>query len=104
MLAFVLVNCNMEKSESVEMAARKVAGVIDVHSTTGIYDLIIRAEGKDESRLGKVIRKIKKIAGITATLTSIVYNPSSDAEARTSDKVVTILSYRKPVNDEGGLV
>jgi DNA-binding Lrp family transcriptional regulator len=76
-LAFVLVNCDMEKSKSVETAVKKVAGVTDVHSTDGIYDMIIRAEGEDESRLREVIKRIKRIAGVTATLTSIVYKPSS---------------------------
>jgi DNA-binding Lrp family transcriptional regulator len=102
-LAFVLVNCIMEQSESVERAVRKVAGVTDVYSTTGIYDVIARAEGKDESKLGNVIRKIKSISGVTATLTSIVYNDPSkdDVEAAGSDNAVTILSYNKPINDDG---
>ena len=103
-LAFVLVNCDMEKSESVERAAKKVEGVTDVYSTTGIYDLIVRAEGDDESNLGRVIRKIKQIAGITATLTNIVYNPSSDVETAAPNKVVTNPSYKKPINDDGGSV
>jgi DNA-binding Lrp family transcriptional regulator len=68
----------MEKSESVERAAKKVSGVVDVHCTDGIYDMIIRAEGEDESRLAEVIRRIKRIDGVTATLTSIVYKPSSN--------------------------
>lgn len=76
MVAFILVNCDIEKSESVEAAAKRLAGVVDVHPTDGIYDMIIRAEG-DESRLGEVIKRIKRIGGVTATLTSIVYKPSS---------------------------
>jgi DNA-binding Lrp family transcriptional regulator len=67
----------MEKSESVERAARKVEGVVDVYSTNGMYDLILRAQGEDELTLGHIVKKIKRIAGVTATLTSIVYDSGS---------------------------
>lgn len=97
-IAFILVNCDMEESESVERAAKKVAGVIDVHSTDGIYDMIIRAEGEDESKLGETIKKIKRINGVTATLTSIVYNLSSNG----SSAVVGNPAYKIPINDDGG--
>lgn len=98
-LAFVLVNCDIDRSESIEMAARKIAGVSDVHSTNGIYDLIIRAEVEDESRLAEVIRKIKKMAGIRATLTSIVYNTTN-----WSRSIVGNQPYGKLMNDVGEVV
>lgn len=99
MFAFVLVNCDMEKSESVNVAAKKLVGVIDVHSTDGIYDMIIRAQGEDESKLGETIKKIKRIAGITATLTTIVYSPSSKIRS----SVVGVPPYKIPIKDDGGM-
>jgi DNA-binding Lrp family transcriptional regulator len=85
-LAFVLVNCDLDSSESIQNAARRIAGVADVHSTSGMYDLIIRAEGEDESRLAEVISKIKRMAGIRATLTSIVYNTANWARSVVGDQ------------------
>jgi DNA-binding Lrp family transcriptional regulator len=95
-LAFVLVNCDIAMSESITAAAKKVAGVADVHSITGLYDLIIRADVEDESRLRDVIKKVKQLTGIRATLTNIVYNPTRP--------IVGTEPYQKPINDDAEVV
>ncbi|HXG05781.1 MAG TPA: Lrp/AsnC ligand binding domain-containing protein [Nitrososphaera sp.] len=76
-MAFVFVNCAFDQNSSVEKAVREIDGVLEAHSTTGIYDLILKVQAKDEMKFQELIRKIKSISGVTSTLTSIAYSGSS---------------------------
>jgi DNA-binding Lrp family transcriptional regulator len=74
-LAEVLVFIVVEpgKLDSVGRALRKVAGVREVLSVTGEYDIIVRIEARDvESALSIVKDSILPIEGIRKTVTSIV--------------------------------
>jgi len=74
-LAEVLVFIVVEPGEldSVGRALRKVAGVREVLSVTGEYDIIVRIEAGDvESALRIVKDSILPIEGIRKTITSIV--------------------------------
>jgi 2-isopropylmalate synthase len=74
-LAEVLVFIVVEpgKLDSVGKALRKVAGVREVLSVTGEYDIIVGIEARDvESALRIVKDSILPIEGIRKTVTSIV--------------------------------
>jgi DNA-binding Lrp family transcriptional regulator len=74
-LAEVLVFIVVEpgKLDSIGRALRKVAGVREVLSVTGEYDIIVRIEARDvESALRIVKDSILPIEGIRKTVTSIV--------------------------------
>jgi DNA-binding Lrp family transcriptional regulator len=74
-LAEVLVFIVVEpgKLDSVGRALRKVAGVREVLSVTGEYDIIVRIEARDvESALRIIKDSILPIEGIRKTVTSIV--------------------------------
>jgi DNA-binding Lrp family transcriptional regulator len=73
-LAFVFVNCAFDQAGAVEKALKEIQGVLEVHTTTGIYDLILKVQSEDESKFQELIKKIKGIAGVTSTLTSITYS------------------------------
>jgi DNA-binding Lrp family transcriptional regulator len=45
-----------------------------VHMTTGIYDLVLKAESEAKLR-EDVIRKIRAIGGVRSTTTMIVFRP-----------------------------
>lgn len=72
-LAFVFVNCMFDQAASVEKAVKNVHGVLEAHTTTGIYDLILKVHAEDDTKFQELIRKVKSIFGITSTLTSITY-------------------------------
>jgi DNA-binding Lrp family transcriptional regulator len=76
-LAFVFVNCMIDQAASVERAAKNVRGVLEAHTTTGIYDLILKVQAEDESKFQELIRKVKRVSGVTSTLTSITYGHAS---------------------------
>ncbi len=70
-LVFIVVEPG--KLDSVGRALRKVAGVREVLSVTGEYDIIVRIEARDvESALRVVKDSILPIEGIRKTVTSIV--------------------------------
>lgn len=70
-LVFIVVEPG--KLDSVGRALRKVAGVREVLSVTGEYDIIVRIEARDvESALRIIKDSILPIEGIRKTVTSIV--------------------------------
>lgn len=70
-LVFIVVEPG--KLDSVGRALRKVAGVREVLSVTGEYDIIVGIEARDvESALRIVKDSILPIEGIRKTVTSIV--------------------------------
>ncbi len=79
-LAFVFVNCAFDQISSAEKAAKEIDGVLEAHTTTGIYDLILKVQARDEAKFQELIKKIKSISGVTSTLTSITYNGSSNTK------------------------
>jgi DNA-binding Lrp family transcriptional regulator len=78
-LAFVFVNCVPEQSAFVESAAKKVKGVLEAYTITGIYDVVVKAQADDEIKLQQVIKTIKSIFGVTSTITNIVYKADNPA-------------------------
>ncbi|MEW6603957.1 MAG: Lrp/AsnC ligand binding domain-containing protein [Thermoproteota archaeon] len=78
-MAFVFVNCAFDQSSSVEKAVKEISGVLEAHTTTGIYDLILKVQAEDEAKFQELIKKIKSINGVTSTLTSITYSSAKMA-------------------------
>jgi 2-isopropylmalate synthase len=74
-LAEILVFIVAEPSrlDSVGRAIKNIAGVKEVASVTGEYDLVVRIEAKDiETALRTVKDSILPIQGIRKTITSII--------------------------------
>lgn len=59
-LALIFVNCDVNQQETIRDLVSQVAGVREVHLTTGIYDLILKAESESGLR-EDVVRKIRGI-------------------------------------------
>lgn len=72
--AFIFVNCFLAMVGAVENIARMTQGVLEAYPTTGMYDLVLKVNAPDEMKLRGVLERIKRIQGVAATLTSIVYN------------------------------
>ncbi len=70
--AVVLVNTQSEPSAMIE-SLRKIQGVEEAHALVGVYDLIVKVKASSIDRLKEIIKfYIRKIAGITGTLTLMV--------------------------------
>jgi DNA-binding Lrp family transcriptional regulator len=72
-LAFIFVNCLADEGSKAEKNVKKVRGVVESHYTTGAYDMILKVKADTEAELREIIKNVKKVAGIGAAITSIVY-------------------------------
>lgn len=73
-LALVFVNCDHERTSNAEKRVKEIEGVVESHSTSGAYDMILKVKARSEAELCDIIRNVTKVSGIAAILTSIVYN------------------------------
>ncbi|MDT7887964.1 MAG: Lrp/AsnC ligand binding domain-containing protein [Desulfurococcales archaeon] len=70
-LVFIVVDPG--RLDSVGRALKNIAGVKEVMSITGEYDLVVRVEAKDiETALRVVKDSILPIQGIRKTITSVI--------------------------------
>jgi DNA-binding Lrp family transcriptional regulator len=68
--AYILIQTDVGRAESVATAASGIGGVTLAEGVTGPYDVIVRAEARNIDELGKlVVAKVQSIEGITRTLT-----------------------------------
>ncbi|MEX2246513.1 MAG: Lrp/AsnC family transcriptional regulator [Dehalococcoidia bacterium] len=73
--AYVLVVTNPGETKAVLVAAREVAGVVEIHEVMGPYDIVIEIEVDSLSDVPPVLSdKIRIIPGIEST-TSLVTFP-----------------------------
>lgn len=70
--AFILINTDVAKEESVMNALKELPEVVSVHLVYGIYDLIVkvRADTLDELKQG-VTGKLRNVEDIRSTMTMI---------------------------------
>jgi DNA-binding Lrp family transcriptional regulator len=73
--AFVFVECAKDLAASAERASKQVQGVLETHSVKGnsSFDLVVKVQTEDDKKFKEAILALKRIAGIIAVVTSIVY-------------------------------
>ena len=70
--AFVLINCDEDHEENIVSNLRKIKNVEYVQKTIGAYDLVIKVNAENASKLKETIKnKIKEIQDIHHTLTLV---------------------------------
>ena len=67
--AYVLVQTEVGRSEEVAAAIRSVRGISEAHDVTGPYDVIVHAHADDMLSLGRLVKAIQSVDGITRTVT-----------------------------------
>jgi DNA-binding Lrp family transcriptional regulator len=73
--AYVLIQTEVGKADTVTKAVRAIKGVISADDVTGPYDVIVHTEADSLDDLGKmVVSKIQGVEGITRTFTCPVVN------------------------------
>lgn len=71
--AYVVIYCESGMEEWVIRNLRKIEGVKEVAAVFGLYDIIVKVEGKDSAALEEIItRKIRKLQYIHTTMTLLV--------------------------------
>ncbi len=67
--AYVLVQTEVGRSEEVTEAIRSISGVSEANGVTGPYDVIVRAGAESMLALGRLVKAIQSVDGITRTVT-----------------------------------
>jgi DNA-binding Lrp family transcriptional regulator len=71
--ALLLINCIIGYQDYVVNELKKLSEFIEVYKVNGIYDIIVKVTTNSEEELQEImIAKIRKIEGITTTLTLLV--------------------------------
>ena len=71
--AYILVNCILGSEESVIKEIAEVSDVNEVRGTYGVHDIFVKVKSDTTESLNHTITsKIRRISGITSTVTLVV--------------------------------
>ncbi len=71
-LAFVLVNTELGREKEVLEMLRAIPAVRDAFEIYGVYDIILKVEGDSRKVFQQIVPVIRKVAGVSNTLTMVV--------------------------------
>jgi len=68
--AYVLINCELGKEETILDSLRHMESIKEVHGTFGAYDIIAKIENSDRDKLRETITwNIRKLQHVRSILT-----------------------------------
>jgi DNA-binding Lrp family transcriptional regulator len=71
--AFVLINAELGKEESILKELRSIDNVKEAHFVYGVYDIIAKVEGDTMEKLKEIVTfKIRRLTDVRSTLTMTV--------------------------------
>jgi DNA-binding Lrp family transcriptional regulator len=79
--AYILVNCILGIEENVIKEIAKVSDVKEVRGTYGVHDIFVKVKSDTTESLNHTITsKIRRISGITSTVTLVVIEAQGGKE------------------------
>ena len=71
--AYILVNCTLGSEENIIKEIAKLPDVKEVRGTYGVLDIFVKVKSDNTETMNHTItNKIRKISGITSTVTLVV--------------------------------
>ena len=70
-LAFVLVNCRLGSAKVVLDELKQITDVTQASAISGAYDIIVRVEENSIEQVKSVVMKIRRIEGVSSSVTLI---------------------------------
>ena len=71
--AYILVNCTLGSEEKIISEIAKLSDVKEVRGTYGVHDIFVKVKSENtESMNHTITSKIRKVPGITSTVTLVV--------------------------------
>jgi DNA-binding Lrp family transcriptional regulator len=71
--AYILVNCTLGSEEKIIGEVAKLADVKEVRGTYGVHDIFVKVKSENTEAMNHTItNKIRKVPGITSTVTLVV--------------------------------
>ena len=72
-IAFVLINAELGKEESILEELRNIDQVKEAHFVYGVYDIIAKVEAESMDKLKEIVTfKIRRLSDVRSTLTMTV--------------------------------
>ena len=79
--AYILVNCAIGSEESIIKEAAKLDEVKEVRGTYGVHDIFVKVKSDNTETMNHTITsRIRKIPGITSTVTLVVIEEQGGKE------------------------
>ena len=79
--AYVLINCTSGSEENIIKEVAKLPDVKEVRTTYGIHDVFVKVKSDNTEAMNHTItNKIRKIPGITSTVTLVVIEDQGGKE------------------------
>ena len=79
--AYILVNCNLGSEEKIISEIAKLSDVKEVRGTYGVHDIFVKVKSDNTEALNHTITsKVRKIPGITSTVTLVVIEEQGGKE------------------------
>ena len=79
--AYILVNCTLGSEEGIISEISKLADVKEVRGTYGVHDVFVKVKSDNTETMNHTITsRIRKIPGITSTVTLVVIEEQGGKE------------------------
>ena len=80
--AYILVNCTLGSEEKIISELTSLPDVKEVRGTYGVHDVFVKVRSNDtESMNNTITNKIRKVPGITSTVTLVVIEEQGGKES-----------------------
>lgn len=80
--AYILVNCTLGSEEKIINELTNLPDVKEVRGTYGVHDVFVKVRSNDtESMNNTITNKIRKVPGITSTVTLVVIEEQGGKES-----------------------
>jgi DNA-binding Lrp family transcriptional regulator len=79
--AYILVNCTLGSEEKIIEEIAKLSDVKEVRGTYGVHDVFVKVKSENTETMNHTItNRIRKIPGITSTVTLVVIEEQGGKE------------------------
>jgi DNA-binding Lrp family transcriptional regulator len=80
--AYILVNCTLGSEEKIIAEISKLPDIKEVRGTYGVHDVFVKVKSDNTEEMNHTItNKIRKIPGITSTVTMLVIDEQGGKES-----------------------
>ncbi len=80
--AYILVNCTLGSEEKIISELTNLPDVKEVRGTYGVHDVFVKVRSNDTEYMNNTItNKIRKVPGITSTVTLVVIEEQGGKES-----------------------
>lgn len=69
MIAYILATCMPGNEKDVIAKIKEIPNVTEINGVMGRYDVFVKVEAKDPSKVDAAISKVRNVSNVTSTVT-----------------------------------